>query len=317
MHPRRVAIAMIVLLIVFPSFCFAQNLPSPGGYIPIPNFTGSEAGLDFRNAINDRFSGAQAIAPRVGNVTFANLGPEQDGSVLYCKNCQATLPCSAGGSGAWATGIDGQWECNALPVPLAFNGADVLPPYNGTRTNEKNILDFGAIPSTTRINCSTTAGQANITCTGIVSSDFAVNQNVAIYGAGTAPTVSQPTGFTVQPTTTTNSPSGATFNTRFAQGCTVQNALAWCTAGSSVCGVSNVAFYEPGQTVTVAGAGAGGAGLTATISSLDDIGNDITLSSAASTSVNGAAMTGANCSTTRRYQAYPIDSRGGWGAPTG
>ena len=27
-------------------------------------------------------------------------------------------------------------------------------------------------------------------------------------------------------------------------------------------------------------------------------------------------MTGANCSTTRRYQAFPIDARGGWGTPT-
>jgi hypothetical protein len=317
MHLRRIAILIAVYLVMANSSASTQNLPSPGGYIPIPNFTGTDAGLDFRNAINDRFSGVQAIAPRVGSVTFANLGPEQDGAVLYCNNCQATLPCSAGGSGAWATGIDGQWECNAQPVPLAFNGTDVLPPYNGTRTNEKNILDFGAIPSATRINCTTTSGQANITCSGVTTSDFAVNQNVALYGAGPAPTVSQPTGFTVQPVTTTNSISSATRNTRWAQGCTVQNALAWCTAGSSVCGLSNVTFYEQGQTITIAGAGAGGAALTTTISILDDGGNDITLATPATTSVNGAAVTGANCTTSRRYQAYPIDSRGGWGPPTG
>ena len=101
----------IILLGISGSTAFSQqNLPSPGGYIPIPNFTGTDAGLDFRNAINDRFSGAQIIAPRVGNVTFANLGPEQDGAVLYCTDCQPSLVCSGGGSGAWAHGSMGQWQ---------------------------------------------------------------------------------------------------------------------------------------------------------------------------------------------------------------
>ena len=318
MFLRRIGIFIgIILLGISGSTAFTQqNLPPPGGYIPIPNFTGTDAGFDFRSAINDRFSGVQAIAPRVGNVTFANLGPEEDGAVLYCSNCQPSLVCSAGGSGAWAHGSMGQWQCNEPMAALKLDGTDVLPPYNGTRTNEKNILDFGAIASSARINCTTTAGQANVTCSGIGTSDFAVNQYVALYGAGPAPTVAQPTGFTAQPTTTTNNPGSATRFTRFAQGCTVQNALAWCSAGSSNCGLSNVSFYEQGQTVTIAGAGPGGTSLTATISALDDGGDDITLSSPASTTVSGAAMTGANCSTSRRYQVFPIDSRGGWGAPT-
>ncbi len=318
MYLRRIGILIgIIVLGISGSTAFPQqNVPPPGGYIPIPNFTGTDAGLDFRNAINDRFSGAQSIAPRVGSVTFANLGPEQNGAVLYCSDCQPSLVCSGGGSGAWAQGSMGQWQCNEPIAALKLDGTDVLPPYNGTRTNEKNILDFGAIASTARINCSTTAGQANVTCSGIGTSDFAVNQYVAIYGAGPAPSVAQPTGFTVQPTTTTNNPGASTQFTRFAQGCTVQNALAWCTAGSSNCGLSNVSFYEQGQTVTIAGAGAGGAALTTTISSLDDGGNDITLATPVSATVSGAAMTGANCSTSRRYQAFPIDARGGWGSPT-
>jgi hypothetical protein len=212
MHLSRIAIVISICLLALsasPAFT-QQNLPPPGGYNPIPNFTGQDAGLDFRNAINDRFSGVQPIAPRVGSVPFASLGPEQDGSVLYCSDCQATLPCTAGGAGAWASGTHGQWQCNAPTVPLKFDGTDTLPPFNGTRTNEKNILDFGAIASTARINCTTTAGQANLTCSGIGSSDFAVNQYVALYGAGPAPSVAQPTGFAVQPTTTTNSPGAAT-----------------------------------------------------------------------------------------------------------
>ncbi len=319
MHLPRIAIVIstcVLALTASPAGAQQQNLPPPGGYKPIPNFVGTDAGLDFRNAINDRFSGVQPIAPRVGSVLFASLGPEQDGAALYCSDCKATLPCTAGGTGAWASGANGQWQCNAPAVPLKFDGTDALAPFNGTRTNELNILDFGAIASNTRINCSTTAGQANITCTGISSSDFALNQNVALYGAGPAPTVAQPTGFTAQPTTTTNSPSSATRFTRFVQGCTVQNALAWCTAGSTTCRLNNVSFYEAGQTVTIAGAGAGGAALTTTISSLNDGGNSITIANSASTTVNGAAMTGANCTTSRRYQAFPIDSRGGWGSPT-
>jgi hypothetical protein len=318
MFLRRIGIFIgIILLSISGSTAFTQqNLPPPGGYIPIPNFTGTDAGFDFRSAINDRFSGVQAIAPRVGNVTFANLGTEQDGAVLYCTDCQPSLVCSAGGSGAWAHGSMGQWQCNEPMAALKLDGTDVLPPYNGTRTNEKNILDFGAIASTARINCTTTAGQANAVCSGVGTSDFAVNQYVALYGAGPAPTVAQPTGFTLQPTTTTNTPTSATQFTRFAQGCTVQNARAWCTAGSSNCGVSNISFYEQGQTVTIAGAGAGGASLTATISAIDDGASGVTLSTPASTTVSGAAMTGANCSTSRRYQVFPIDSRGGWGTPT-
>jgi len=318
MHLPRIAIAIYVVLLVLiasPGLT-QQNSPPPGGYQPIPNFTGTDAGLDFRNAINDRFSGVQQIAPRVGSVPFASLGPEQDGSLLYCSDCQATLPCSAGGTGAWASGTKSQWLCTAQPLALKFDGTDTLPPFNGIRTNEKNILDFGAIASNTRINCTTTAGHANITCSGIGSSDFAVNQYVALYGAGPAPSVAQPTGFTVQPTTTTNTPSSATQFTRFAQGCAVQNALAWCVAGSSNCQLNNVEYYEQGQTVTIAGAGVGGANLTTTISTLDDSGNDINLVTPVSTTVKGAAMTGANCTTSRRYQAFPIDSRGGWGPPT-
>src|SRR5579862_290190 len=193
MHLCRIVILIgvaILLATVRPALT-QQNVPPPGGYVPIPNFTGTDAGLDFRNAINDRFSGVQPTAPRVGSVTFANLGPEQDGRLLYCTDCQASQVCAAGGSGAWALGSMGQWQCNAPPVALSLNGTDVLPPYNGTRTNEKNILDFGAIASNARINCSATAAQATITCSGISSSDFAVNQYVALYGAGAAPTVSQ------------------------------------------------------------------------------------------------------------------------------
>ena len=52
--------------------------PPSASYQPIPNFTGLGAGLQFRQAINDRFSGIQPIAPTVVKLAFANLPTEQD-----------------------------------------------------------------------------------------------------------------------------------------------------------------------------------------------------------------------------------------------
>ena len=63
------------------------NLPPPGAYAPIPNFTGVGAGLQFRKAINDRFSGAQQIAPAIASITVSILPAEQDASLFFCKDC--------------------------------------------------------------------------------------------------------------------------------------------------------------------------------------------------------------------------------------
>ncbi len=92
----------------------AQNLPPSGAYQPIPNFTGVGAGLQFREAINDRFSGAQPIAPTLVPVTKAQLAamPAIDGGLLYCSNCQGNVSCSSGGAGSVAFGMGGDWNCN-------------------------------------------------------------------------------------------------------------------------------------------------------------------------------------------------------------
>src|SRR5438874_934174 len=97
-------------------------------YQPIPNFTGIGAGFDFRQAINQRLSGTQSIAPQIVGLTFANLPAERDGLVLWCKDCQATAPCSASGAGAWATGARGAWACaaGALEQDLNANGHNII-----------------------------------------------------------------------------------------------------------------------------------------------------------------------------------------------
>ena len=97
-------------------------------YQPIPNFTGIGAGFNFRQAINQRFSGTQPIAPQFAGLPFASLPAEQDGLLLWCKDCQATAPCSAGGAGAWARGARGAWSCaiGALEQDLNANGHNII-----------------------------------------------------------------------------------------------------------------------------------------------------------------------------------------------
>src|SRR5208282_1788910 len=110
---RGITFAAMILLIASAQ-ARAQNLPPPGAYQPIPNFTGVGAGLQFREAINDRFSGAQPIAPTLVPVTAAQLAavPAINGGLLYCSNCHGNASCSSGGSGAVAFGMGGDWNCN-------------------------------------------------------------------------------------------------------------------------------------------------------------------------------------------------------------
>ena len=78
-------------------------------YQPIPNFTGIGAGFNFRQAINQHLSGAQAIAPQIVGLPFASLPAEQDGLLLWCKDCQATSHAApaAPGRGRWARAAPG------------------------------------------------------------------------------------------------------------------------------------------------------------------------------------------------------------------
>jgi hypothetical protein len=106
------AVLPAMLAIVVSAQSPPLNLPPPGAYKPIPNFTGTNAGEAFRSAINDRFSGTESISPRMVNLSFANLPAEQDGLTIYCTDCQKSSPCAAGGTGAFAFGQNGQWTCS-------------------------------------------------------------------------------------------------------------------------------------------------------------------------------------------------------------
>jgi hypothetical protein len=93
-------------------------------YQAIPNFTGIGAGFNFRQAINQRFSGAAPISPQIIGYFFGSLPAEQDGLLAYCKDCTSTTPCTGGGPGAWAFGQRGQWTCS-------LGGSANLSSYTG------------------------------------------------------------------------------------------------------------------------------------------------------------------------------------------
>ncbi len=151
MDHRRTFVASLAALLAAVLFspAIAQvsppNLPPPGGYQPIPNFTGPGAGLEFRTAINDRFSGNQLISPRFANLAFANLPAEQDGLLIYCTDCQRTIPCAGSGSGAWAFGQGGQWTC-AAPGAI-YSGQAAGGDLGGTLPNPQvNTVLGGKAP---------------------------------------------------------------------------------------------------------------------------------------------------------------------------
>ena len=108
------AVTILFLCVIFVVPVRAQqNLPPPGAYQLIPDFTGNNAGLSFRGAINDRFAGVQPISPRITNQNFSSLPAEKDGLLIFCKDCKQTIPCANGGPGAWAFGQNGVWTCTA------------------------------------------------------------------------------------------------------------------------------------------------------------------------------------------------------------
>jgi hypothetical protein len=148
-----VAVTVLCLSVIFSAPVRAQqNLPPAGAYQSIPDFTGNNAGFSFRGAINDRLSGLQPISPRITNQNFASLPAEQDGLVIFCKDCRQTIPCANGGGGAWAFGQNGVWTCTAPNTAgnVLFQGQsgaqlhDLSASLNGTFNLKSN--PYNAVP---------------------------------------------------------------------------------------------------------------------------------------------------------------------------
>jgi len=269
---RRATFTAMILLGVSGA-ARGQNLPPPGSYQPIPNFTGVGAGLQFREAVNNRFSGTQPIAPSIVTPSFANLPPQQDGMLLFCKDCRSATPCVSGGAGAWALGTRGQWACAgaALEAALNANGNKVSNLAGGTVNGDalafgqtgaqlntlsgskldgsdaianvslngaKNVRAFGATGSLVTATATTSAGNATITVNSI--GDFKIGNWVKIDHAGAASNANPPTGVTVVPNSYDMNPnptSDITKTTANGGGCQVDS-LSGNPAHNTACNVS-------------------------------------------------------------------------------
>jgi len=269
---RRATFTAMILLGVSGA-ARGQNLPPPGSYQPIPNFTGVGAGLQFREAVNNRFSGTQPIAPSIVTPSFANLPPEQDGMLLFCKDCRSATPCVSGGAGAWALGTRGQCACAgaALEAALNANGNKVSNLAGGTVNGDalafgqtgaqlntlsgskldgsdaianvslngaKNVRAFGATGSLVTATATTSAGNATITVNSI--GDFKIGNWVKIDHAGAASNANPPTGVTVVPNSygmNPNPTSDITKTTANGGGCQVDS-LSGNPAHNTACNVS-------------------------------------------------------------------------------
>ena len=232
---RATTFAAIILLVASQE-ALAQNLPPPGAYQPIPNFTGVGAGLQFREAINDRFSGAQPIAPSIASPAFANLPPEQDGMLLFCKDCRNATPCVSGGGGAWALGTRGQWSCAsaALEANLNANGNKVsnlasatvngdalafgqtgaqLNTLSGSKLDGsdaianvslngvRNAADYGAISGSQNTG-SVTISAGSQSATLAAAGNWKSGNGIGVPGAGPTPSITTPTAPSVTATCT-------------------------------------------------------------------------------------------------------------------
>ena len=196
MHSKRtwwpvlsgIALSAVALCAIFLGIVSAQNLPPPGAYQPIPNFTGVGAGLQFREAINERMSGAQPILPLVVGPNFANLPAEQDGLLLYCKDCKRATPCVGGGSGAWARGNRGAWSCaiDALETSLNANGNKITALANGTTAGD--AISFGQ-PSGGDLS----GAIPNPTVASVLGGQVPVTKSTAMTGGDLSGTLPAPT----------------------------------------------------------------------------------------------------------------------------
>jgi pectate lyase-like protein len=97
----------LLLILLCATFARAQ-------YNPIPNFTGTLAGQQFRNALNNKLNGADTISPQLVHRNFAQLpSTVTNGQMYYVDDGATGTPCRGGGSGAIAMGVNGRWVCGS------------------------------------------------------------------------------------------------------------------------------------------------------------------------------------------------------------
>lgn len=209
LRQRAFIVAIVVSLFPCPRIAWSQvssqNPPAPGDYLPVPNFVGLNAGAGFRGAINDRLSGVQPISPRIVNLPLASLPAEQDGRLIYCADCQKTIPCAGGGTGAWAFGQNGQWSCTAPNVPASalysgqsgatlnsLAGSGTAPSISKMSVNGVvNVQAFGASGAGMHVTTGTIGAGSSSLAVGSASG-WSAGAGIIVSHAGAAETMTTP-----------------------------------------------------------------------------------------------------------------------------
>ena len=110
---RRWAGWLVVLVMLAAGSAHAQ-------FNPIPNFTGTLAGQQFRNAVNAKFGGTDTSAPQLVHLQFSQLPASvTNGQMYYITDGAPGTPCKGGGSGAIAMGVNGKWVCGNIGSQIA------------------------------------------------------------------------------------------------------------------------------------------------------------------------------------------------------
>lgn len=118
--------------------------------------------------------GGDPYARRRVPSTFANLGSPPDGEMRYCSNCQATSPCTSGGSGAVAERVAGAWNCSTggsgtgdVAGP-ASSSDNAISRFDGTdgkhlQNSSASVDDAGVLTATGGLFSGLTASRAVVT----------------------------------------------------------------------------------------------------------------------------------------------------------
>jgi hypothetical protein len=250
-----------------------------------------------------------AGADTLNGVSPLTLTNQYDGSLINDKQTGKWFINAGTGSGLPLSDI----TVNKINV-LKNNGTDNIGPFNGAESGQINVMDqTGASNSLESISCTvSTPASKQATCSGIGSTAFAAPQYIAMYGAGpnagvTAPTVAHASPISIYT-------PGDVDNAHFQATATLYNPYVWCTASSQSCSISNIAMVTLGESIAIPGAGSASGTLNTSITALNWPDN-ITIANAASTTVNGAHITGANITTSRYYEACALGSNGDWACP--
>jgi hypothetical protein len=113
----RIAGLTASLLVFCVVFCASA---ARAQYNAIPNFQGTLAGQQFRNALNNKLSGSDTISPQMVHILFSQLpGSVVNGQLFYVTDGAPGTPCGGGGPGAIAMGMNGVWSCGPVPGGIA------------------------------------------------------------------------------------------------------------------------------------------------------------------------------------------------------